>query len=111
MKHDEATAPPAPLGQVERGVRPHVTSVRVTYGEPRKQPKAGDRRTTKTHGVQIRVQRMARDWQGKPIGRIVSSGRPCYDWRTPRELDPWNHYLLTADERAALVGRPGGPAA
>ena len=96
---------------VEQSPRAHVTSMRVTYGEPRTKPKAGDRRTTKKHGVQIRVQRMARDWQGKPIGRIVSGGRPCYDWRTPRELDPWDHYLLTAEERAALTGRPGGPAA
>lgn len=100
-----ATAGQSP---VDRPVRPHVTSVRVTYGEPRKTPKVGDRRTTKAHGVQIRVQRMARDWQGKPIGRIVSGGRPCFDWRTPCELDPWDHYLLTAEERSALTGRPGG---
>ena len=103
--------PTADAGPVERMVRPHVTSMRVTYSAPRKQPKVGDRRTTKTHGVQVRVQRMARDWQGKPIGRIVSNGRPCFDWRTPRELDPWDHYLLTAEERAALAGRPGGLAA
>lgn len=109
MREDE-TLPAADAGPVDQRVKPRVTSVRVAYGAPRKQPKAGDRRTTKTHGVQIRVQRMARDWQGKPIGRIVSGGRPCYDWRTPRELDPWDHYHLTADERAALAGRPGGNA-
>lgn len=98
---------------VDQPVRPHVTSMRITYatGDVGSKPKAGDRRTTKKHGVQIRVQRMARDWQGKPIGRIVSGRRPCFDWRTPRELDPWDHYLLTAEERAALAGRPGGPAA
>lgn len=43
---------------VDCQVRPHVTSMRATYGRPRKKPKAGDRRTTKTHGVQIRVQRI-----------------------------------------------------
>lgn len=109
MREDE-TLPADDAGPVDQRVKPRVTSVRVAYGAPRKQPKAGDRRTTKTHGVQIRVQRMARDWQGKPIGLIVSGGRPCYDWRTPRELDPWDHYHLTADERAALAGRPGGNA-
>jgi hypothetical protein len=83
--------------------RPHVKSIRVTYGEPRKKPKAGDRRTTKAHGVQIRVQSMARDWQGRPIGRIVSNGRPCYDWRAPCDLDPWDHYLLTVQERVAMA--------
>lgn len=109
--HARTDAPPADAGPHERPVKPHVTSVRVTYGEPRKKPKQGDRRMTKTHGVQIRVQRMARDLQGHPIGRVVSNGRPCFDWRTPRELDTWDHYLLTADERAALAGRHGGPAA
>lgn len=83
--------------------RPHVKSMRVIYGEPRKKPKAGDRRTTKTHGVQIRVQSMARDWQGRPIGRIVSNGRPCFDWRVPCDLEPWDHHLLTAQEWAEMA--------
>lgn len=88
--------------QVEQPVGPHVTRIQITYSQPRSKPKAGDRRTTKTYGVQIRVQRMARDWRGNPIGRIVRNGKPCYDWRTPRQLDPWDHHWLTEEERAAL---------
>jgi hypothetical protein len=70
--------------------------------KPKPKPKAGDRRTTKKHGLQIRVQCMARDWQGKPIGRIVNNGRPMFDWRKPAELDPWDHHHLTREELAAL---------
>lgn len=93
----------AGVGPVERGVKPHLTSMRVTYGEPRKQPKAGDRRTTKTHGLQIRVQCMARDFRtGAPIGCIVRNGRPVFDWRKPLELDPWDYHHLTDAERALL---------
>lgn len=54
---DNKQTPPADAGRLDRGVRPHVTSMRVTYGQTKKKPKAGDRRTTKTHGVQ-----RLRDW-------------------------------------------------
>lgn len=67
-------------------------------------PKAGDRRTTKKHGLQIRVQCMARGWDGQPLGRIVRAGRSVLDWRKPIELDPWDRHHLTADELAALGG-------
>lgn len=73
----------------------------ITTGPERPKPKAGDRRTTKRHGLQIRVQCMGRDVTGKnAIGRIVRNGRPMFDWRKPIELDPWDHHHLTPEERA-----------
>ena len=69
----------------------------------RSRPRAGDRRVTKRHGLQIRVQCMARDFMtGKPLGLLVRNGRPVYDWRKPAELDLWDLHLLTESERAAL---------
>lgn len=79
--------------------------VHIVSSKPTPKPKAGDRRTTKTHGLQIRVQCMARDWSGQPIGRIVRAGRPVFDWRKPIELDPWDHHHLTADELAKVTPR------
>lgn len=112
MNHEDAQVPPADAGRLEAPVRPRVVRVRYHTGSSKTKPKAGDRRTTKMHGLQIRVQCMARDFRtGAPIGRIVRAGRPVFDWRKPIELDPWDHYLLTADERAALAGRTGGKAA
>lgn len=88
---------------VDRGARPHVVRVRYYTGSSKPKPKAGDRRTTKMHGLQIRVQCMARDFRtGAPIGRIVRAGRPVFDWRKPIELDPWDYHLLTEAERALL---------
>ena len=81
---------------------PRIDSVRYFTGKSKTAPKAGDRRVTKKHGLQIRVQCMARDWQGKPIGRIVSNGRPVFDWRKPIELDRWDQHLLTEQEKADL---------
>jgi hypothetical protein len=67
----------------------------ITYAPERAKPKAGDTRVTKKHGLQIRVQCMARDWAtGEPIGRMVRNGRPVFDWRKPVELDPWDQHLL-----------------
>ena len=60
----------------------------------RAKPKAGDTRVTKKHGLQIRVQCMARTMTGEPIGRMVRNGRPVFDWRKPVELDPWDQHLL-----------------
>ena len=100
---NDADNRPAVVGQVETTVRPHVVRVRYYTGSSKPKPKAGDRRTTKTHGLQIRVQCMARDFRtGAPIGRIVRAGRPVFDWRKPLELDPWDHYHLTDAERALL---------
>lgn len=103
MSHEDAQVLPADEGRLEAPVRPHVVRVRYYTGCSKPKPKAGDRRMTKTHGLQIRVQCMARDFRtGAPIGRIVRAGRPVFDWRKPLELDPWDYHHLTAEERALL---------
>ena len=72
---DNNPKPTAVAVPLERQVRPLV--VRVSYRSSKPKPKAGDRRVTKKHGLQIRVQCMARDFTGgKPLGRIVSGGPP-----------------------------------
>lgn len=67
--------------------------------KPRQQ--AGDRRVTKKHGLQIRVQDMATDFgAGKAIGRVVRAGRPVFSWVRPQDLAPWDRHHLSAEERA-----------
>ncbi len=73
-------------------------------GNIRSKPQAGDRRTTKKHGLQIRVQCMSRNPNGTPRGRMVSNGRPVFDWRRPDQLDEWDLHHLTQVERDALDG-------
>lgn len=83
--------------------------VRYYYGAPRKKPREGDRRETKAHGVQYRVQEVARDHAGRPIGYRVSNGRPVYEWKCPAELLGTRHeHLLTAEDRAAATGASNG---
>jgi hypothetical protein len=53
--------------------------IHISYGPARKKPRVGDRRTTKKHGEQIRVFRMAR-WNGRVIGYDCTNGRQQYDW-------------------------------
>lgn len=67
--------------------------------------RVGDRRTHKRHGPQIRVERMARDKYGRPLGRIEEDGQPTYGWRTLLEVDPWDYGLLTTVERSQLRQR------
>lgn len=76
-----------------------LTKVKFITGSRKTKPKAGDRRETKTHGLQIRVQGMARKPNGEPIGRLVSNGKPVLYWRRPGELDPWDYHHLSAEER------------
>jgi len=90
----------AGVGPVDANVRPHVVRVRYYTGTGKPKPKAGDRRTTKKHGLQIRVQCLARDWTGAPIGLLVRGGRPVFEWREPRHLAKWDRYLLSHDEKA-----------
>lgn len=78
-----------------------TTTITITSAASRPRPRAGDTRRTKLHGLQIRVRCMARNMAGRPIGRLVSNGRPVYGWRKPRELDPWDQHLLQRPEIAA----------
>jgi hypothetical protein len=54
--------------------------IHISYGPARKKPQVGDRRTTKKHGEQIRVFRMARNARGDVIGYDCTNGRQQYDW-------------------------------
>lgn len=69
-----------------------LTSIKITVGPPPKQPRIGDTRTTKAHGLQIRVVETIN-------GMWVRSGsRYRYEWKTPAELKGtrWE-YLLKKD--------------
>jgi hypothetical protein len=72
--------------------------VKITVLAPqRKKPKVGDRRTTKKHGLQIRVV----ETHG---GMWVRSGsRYRYEWRKPADLvgTQWAH-MLTAEDLADI---------
>lgn len=64
----------------------------------RRKPKIGDRRTTKKHGLQIRVVQTHNGmW-------CCSGSRYLYEWRTPAQLlgTRWE-YLINPQERAAIV--------
>lgn len=90
---------PAVAVPVQGPVRPRVTSVRYLPASGPK-PCVGDRRVTKKHGLQIRVQCRALDWTGAPIGLLVRGGRPVFEWREPQHLAKWDRYLLSPDEMA-----------
>lgn len=80
-----------------------VTTIHFTSGPPpRPKPKAGDRRTTKRHGPQVRVMKVARNTRGEPIGYDCTGGRQRYEWVSLAEAAKGgNGYLLTKEERAA----------
>ena len=82
-----------------------MTRIIITTAAGRPRPRAGDTRRTKRHGLQIRVQCMARDFAGQPIGRIVRDGRPVFDWRKPVELDKWDLHLLQRPEISAELAK------
>lgn len=79
--------------------------MRIHVLKPQKpQPRAGDRRTTKKHGEQIRVQDMATGFgaaHSMPIGRVVRAGRPVFSWVNPMAVERWDVHLLTPAEQAA----------
>lgn len=80
--------------------------IRVTISATptRPRPKQGDRRTTKRHGLQVRVWARARDpMTRQPIGMLVRGSRPVFEWVAPADLEPWDQHLLTKEERAALA--------
>ncbi len=73
-----------------------ATSMRIYVGPARREPKIGDRRVTKKHGLQIRVVETHN-------GMWVRNGsRYRYDWRTPGELSctRWDYLLLALLPRA-----------
>lgn len=76
-----------------------VISIRFSSGPVRKKPRAGDRRTTKKHGLQIRQPTLAKDHLGRVIGFDCTGGRQNYEWVSPRDLHPLYHCHLTAQEK------------
>lgn len=54
--------------------------IHIISGKQRKKPKHGDRRTTKKHGEEIRVFKMARDMRGNIIGYDCTGGSQRYEW-------------------------------
>lgn len=64
----------------------------------RKQPAIGDVRTTKKHGVQVRVVETHR-------GMWVRSGsRYCYEWKTPAQLvgSCWEYLLRQIEQKGSV---------
>ncbi len=97
-----AGAPVAEMATTEAAMpKPQVTSIRFFTSAPRRQPKSGDRRTTKKHGLQIRV------FERHNGMLVVSGSRYRYEWRRPAELDGFDRHYLTPAELAAL---PAGTA-
>jgi hypothetical protein len=74
-----------------------VDSVRY-FGPTKPKPREGDRRVTKAHGLQIRIHVRAKDNQERPLGRLVRSGRPVFEWCEPQHLPKWDRHWLTPDE-------------
>ena len=77
--------------------------MRITIVSTRRQPRIGDRRHTKRHGLQIRVAETSRGmW-------VLRNGRQAYEWKTPAELVgttfdhliPWPRAWPLAQEGAA----------
>lgn len=78
--------------------------IHIIYGPARKKPRVGDRRTTKKHGEQIRVCRMARDMRGNVIGYDCTGGRQLYDWVSlAAAVAHGAGHCLTKEEREALA--------
>lgn len=79
--------------------------IHILSSNTRPKPKAGDRRTTKKHGLQIRVMSMVKDTQGRIIGYNCTGGRQRYEWRKPDELDRWDMHHLTEQECTEVYAR------
>ena len=82
-------------------------NIKIMFWPKRPKPKAGDRRTTKAHGLQIRVHEMAVGPRGAPIGRTFRGGRPCLIWMSPSDLSTWDRHHLSAAERATYFPGDG----
>jgi len=79
-----------------------VTSIRFSTSPVRSKPREGDRRTTKKHGLQIRIMSMVHDRLGRPVGYNCTGGRQNYEWVAVKDLPARLHHLLLPEERAAL---------
>ena len=79
--------------------RPRITSIRYSRTPYRKKPEIGDKRTTKKHGLQIRVVRTTQggSWLRADRGYL-------YEWRDPQSLigTQW-HYLWERHVKAAAA--------
>lgn len=78
---------------------PNVKSIRF-FKQSKRKPKAGDRRITKKHGLQIRIHDRARDHDGKPWASLMSNGRPVFSWCKPEHLASWDQHYLSFEEKA-----------
>jgi hypothetical protein len=87
---DGVSAMSAELGRVD--------SVRY-YKASKPRPQEGDRRITKAHGLQIRIHVRAKDNQGRPLGFLMSNGRPVFEWCKPQHLPKWDRHHLTPEEQ------------
>ena len=70
--------------------------INIRTTPPRKEPEKGDRRTTKKHGLQIRVQEYSDIYRAWVVN---SNGRPRYNWVDIDSLDVRDRWLLTKEER------------
>lgn len=98
------------MSEANTGKRPSTPiTVRVIY-DSKPKPKAGERRVTKKHGLQIRVQEMATNWNGVPVGRIVRAGKPVFYWCRPQDLPKWDRHWLSEEEMQKHFPTNGYPA-
>lgn len=72
-----------------------IMEIHIRKNKPRKEPFAGERRTTKKHGEQIRVQEYSDVYKAW----VVANGKPCYKWVCPEDLEPMYHQYLTKEEK------------
>ncbi len=75
--------------------------ITIMAGKQRKRPQAGDRRTTKKHGDQIRIPSMVHNQRGDPVGYDCTGGRQNYEWVSVTKVPARWHYLLKQKGGAA----------
>lgn len=79
-------------------VKVRITSFSYSCTPVRKEPRTGDRRTTKKHGLQIRIPERING-----CTHVNSRGKPYYVWVKPADLPTVYHYLLSKEERETLT--------
>ena len=83
-----------------------VTRIHFITGRPRPVQRTGDRRTTKKHGLQIRIPAYVHDSLGRRVGYDCTGGRQRYEWVSVDKLPADYLYLLTPEERSTLWATP-----